>query len=63
VKKTLQEPGDLLFDGVGEAGRYLDHIDLERFDAGAHFVLCPQGNELAAWDGGVGTHGGPGVGK
>jgi hypothetical protein len=46
-----------LFDSVGKAGGYLDHIGLEGFKAGAYFVLRPQRNELAALDSGVGAHG------
>jgi len=62
VKRTWRESSNLLLDRVGKAGWYLNHVDLVRFNAGAHFVLRPQGNKLAAWGGSVGTHGSPGVG-
>lgn len=46
-----------LLHQVGIAGGDLDHVDAVCFEAGAHFVLGPQRDELAAEDGSVGTHG------
>jgi hypothetical protein len=50
---------NLLFDGIGEAGGDLDNVDGVGLQAGSHFVLGPQRDELpGGGDGGgsVGSH-------